>query len=230
MLRSESTAQLAAALAAAQGQFPKIPRDRTVRVKLRSGGEYTFAYAPLDTILECVRPALAKNGLAVTQAVVADEKGTEFVRTTLIHSSGEWIAGDQPLFVGSGDNAAQAYGGGVTYARRYGLTSLLCIAAEDDDDANGEGFERVPSRRQAAEPRRPKSDKDAKQDGEPGIYLSESQKRLLLAKAKAAGLEHEEGTDAALVQRYNRIDTRNINQVLADLSALRDQQQAEVPA
>jgi hypothetical protein len=33
--------------------------DRTVRVALKTGGSYTFSYAPLDTILREVRPALA---------------------------------------------------------------------------------------------------------------------------------------------------------------------------
>jgi hypothetical protein len=234
MQRSESIAKVAEALAAAQGEFPEIPKDRTVTVRSRrTETTYSFSYAPLDTILRCVRPALAKHGLALAQSVVVDEKGAELLRTSLLHSSGEWLANELPLFTGAGDNASQSYGQGLTYARRYGVTALLCIAAEEDDDGNGEDddFERVPRQRGAgSKPAPSRPPKDAKQDGDPGIYLSESQKRLLLAKAKAAGLEHEEGTDAALVQRYNRIDTRNINQILADLSAMRDQQQAEVPA
>ena len=36
------------ALAKAQAAFPAIPRDRTVKVTMKSGGTYSFAYAPLD--------------------------------------------------------------------------------------------------------------------------------------------------------------------------------------
>lgn len=246
MHRSESIAKVAEALAAAQGEFPAIPRDRTVTVQPKpkrkpDGSEYwpqpySFTYAPLDTILGCVRPALAKHALALSQAVVADEKGTEFLRTTLLHSSGEWLSNDIPVFTSGADNASQAYGSGLTYARRYGVTALLCIAADEDDDAGGTDGEGETKRaqRQAPAGGKPagqgkgagKPAASAYQDGEPGIHLSESQKRLLLAKAKAAGLEHEEGTEAALVQKFNRIDAKNINEVLAALGAMREQGEA----
>lgn len=234
MRHSESIAQVAAALAAAQGKFPSIPKDRTVTVqpkpkKKQDGTEYwpaaySFNYAPLDTILECVRPSLAEQSLALVQAVVADEKGAEFVRTTLLHASGEWFANDQPLFVGGGDNASQSYAAGLTYARRYGVTALLCVAADEDTDANGEDDDdRTPSRRGAppAKPAgkpAPKASAPVVSEGEPGIHgLSDSQKRMLVAKAKAAGLEHDEGTEVALVEKFTRIDLGNINSVLEQL-------------
>ncbi len=225
MRHSDSIAKVAEALAAAQGEFPEIPKSRTVRVKSkRTDTEYTFSYAPLDTILGCVRPGLAKNGLALAQAVVVDEKGTELLRTSLLHSSGEWISNEIPVFTGGGDNASQNYGQGLTYARRYGVTALLCIAAEEDDDGNGEdhNFTRVPPRAgerssNGKPASKPAGSKPVAQAGDPGIFLSESQTRLLLAKAKAAGLEHEEGVEAALISKFNRIDAGNINQVLAEL-------------
>lgn len=144
MNTSESFAQIAAALAAAQGEFPIIPRDRTVRVDIRDKqdrsrivGGYSFRYAPLETILEKTRPALAKNGLAITQSIVTDERGNEMLRTMLLHSSGEWMYCDVPIFTGSGDNQSQAYASGMTYSRRYGVTLILCVSADEDDDGNG---------------------------------------------------------------------------------------------
>lgn len=232
MLQSESIAQLAAALAAAQGEFPLIPKNRTVTVKTRTGGSYTFSYAPLDTILSCVRLALSKAGLALAQAVVTDANNTDNLRTYLFHSTGEFLANDTPIYNGGGDNASQAYGSGLTYARRYGITALLCIAADEDDDGNGAGddFERVTrgngeQRPPATAPKERKA-KSARQDGDPGIFLGDSQKRVLIAKAKTAGLEHAEGIDAALVNRYNRIDNQNVNDVLADLRALAEGREA----
>lgn len=143
---SATVSHLAGALAKAQGAFPVIPRDRTVTVKMRSrdgqpGGQYTFTYAPLSTIREKTRPALADAELAIVQAIIAEPTDgggvVEVLRTTLLHSSGEWLACDVPMFSGTGDNKAQAYNSGATYARRLGVTLLLCIAADEDDDGNG---------------------------------------------------------------------------------------------
>lgn len=124
---------IAAALATAQGEFGAVLRDKTVTVTMKSGGKYTFAYAPLESILHAVKPALAKNSLALTQAMLVAD-GKDYVETTLRHASGQTLANRIPLFVR--DDGPQAYGSALTYARRYGVTLLLCIAADDDDDGN----------------------------------------------------------------------------------------------
>lgn len=230
MHRSDSIAQLAAALAAAQGSFPRIPRDRTVTVRSRkTDTTYTFSYAPLDTILDAVRPHLAANGLAIVQGVVQCDKGAEYVRTSLLHSSGEWLAHDQPLFSGAAENASQAYASGMTYARRYGVTALLCLAADDDDDgnANDEG-QRGPRARPApkpaakAAPERHVGEREptpAAGDGDPGLHgLSPGMEKLLLAKAAAVNLDRE-----GLVRRFGRITPANINQVLGQLKPAPDE-------
>jgi len=233
MLRSEKIAQVASALAAAQGEFPPIPRNKTVTVKTRSGGAYTFSYAPLDAILGAVRSALAKAGLALTQAVVTDANNTDNLRTILLHSSGEFLANETPIYSTGGDNASQAYGSGLTYARRYGITALLCIAADEDDDGNGENDDFTRVTRGDGNERSPQTapkdrvQKSVRQDGDPGIFLGESQKRVLIAKAKAAGLQHDEGLDVALIHKYNRIDGNNVNAVLADLRALAERKATE---
>lgn len=147
MPSSPTVHRIAGALAKAQGDFPSIPRDRTVTVRMKEkpggggGGSYTFTYAPLSTIREKTRPALAAAELAILQAIIAEPTDgggvVEVLRTTLLHSSGEWLACDVPMFSGTGDNKAQAYNSGATYARRLGVTLLLCIAADEDDDGNG---------------------------------------------------------------------------------------------
>jgi hypothetical protein len=143
MLRSDTIAELAKALAQAQTAFDAIKRDRTVKVQTKTGGSYTFAYAPLDTILAAIRPALAQHGLALVQASHMDN-GAEFLRTTLLHASGENIANDTAVLVS--DRGPQAYGSALTYAARYGVTRLLCLASEEDDDGNaaeGHAAERI---------------------------------------------------------------------------------------
>jgi hypothetical protein len=127
------TANLAAALAAAQGAFPPILRTRTVKVQTKTGGSYTFSYAPLDTVLDAVRAALAENGLAITQLLGGDEHGPT-LRTLLLHESGEQLAAEVP--VGASGESPQAFGSAMTYMRRYSLVAMLGIASEEDDDGN----------------------------------------------------------------------------------------------
>jgi hypothetical protein len=123
---------LASALARAQAAFKPITRDKTVKVRTKAGGEYSFSYAPLEAILRAVTPALAKEGLALTQSIIVHE-GAEYLETTL-HLGAESISNRVKVLVG--DTGPQAYGSALTYARRYSITLLLCVCADDDDDAN----------------------------------------------------------------------------------------------
>jgi ERF superfamily protein len=127
------TNTLYSALAAAQGEFTPIKRDKTVKVSMKAGGSYTFSYAPLESILHATLPALSKHGLSLTQATVVVD-GKESVETLLFFTDGTCIRNLIPIFVR--DDGPQAYGSALTYARRYGVTLLLCVSADDDDDGN----------------------------------------------------------------------------------------------
>jgi len=134
MNHSEQINDIAAALSGAQGMFTNPQKNREVDVKMTAGGKYTFTYATLDAIMDMIRPALAANGLAVIHSLDKDDQGT-VCETRLLHSSGQWISTWVPVLVGESANA-QGWGGAITYARRYGLCSLLAIVADEDDDAN----------------------------------------------------------------------------------------------
>ena len=141
--RSASIAALAEALAAAQRNFATIPKDREVKVTTRTGGSYTFRYATMDAILSATMPALAEQSLAISQAL--SSWGDHYaVETTLYHKSGEWISNVTPMFVSGRQGTDgktyppgnQELGSAQTYARRYGVSALLCITADEDDDGN----------------------------------------------------------------------------------------------
>lgn len=167
--------RLTAALAKAQAAFGQISRSKNVRVRMKSGGEYRFSYAPLEEILGAVIPALSKNGLCIYQTIVPREKG-EAVQTVLAHESGETITNCVPIFVS--DQGAQAYGSGITYARRYGVTLILCVCADDDDDGNeADGNEREPMHR--AQPLE-------KESGKVQMYVTEFIKCAALNDAAGA--------------------------------------------
>lgn len=88
-------------------------------------------YADLNAIREACMPALHNNGISVLQPTVHIE-GRNFIKTVLLHESGETFEGLTEIIYNK-QNDAQAQGSGITYARRYGLQSLLNIGAEDDD-------------------------------------------------------------------------------------------------
>jgi hypothetical protein len=130
LLASPSCGQVCSALAIAQGAFktPKRTKEATIKGQ---GYAYTYRYAPLEEIVDAVKDALAQNGLARHQYLVA--RGSQPVMRTIIwHASGEWLASDYPIHPTK--EGAQGFASGVTYARRYGLSLALGLAPEDDDD------------------------------------------------------------------------------------------------
>jgi hypothetical protein len=89
-------------------------------------------YADLDCILEAVELPLAQCGLFIThQTIISDVFS---LKTSLIHAPSEQeLVCFYPLPEGA---KPQELGSAITYARRYSISSLLGITAEDDDDAN----------------------------------------------------------------------------------------------
>ena len=125
--RSQETAKLAAALASAQKAFAPIPKDREVTVKTKTGGSYKFRYATLDAIRAATMPALAEQGLAISQGL--RERGTNLwaVETMLLHASGEWISNVTPMIIQGREGSPpgnQELGSAQTYARRYGWSAI----------------------------------------------------------------------------------------------------------
>lgn len=95
---------------------------------------FKSSYITLDGILETVRPILAKNGLAVIQEATGDGEFI-FVRTKLIHESGDFLETDV-LKMKPAKNDPQQMGSCITYAKRYQLGALLGICESVDDDGN----------------------------------------------------------------------------------------------
>lgn len=124
-----------AALAKAQGEIGDIPRNRTVTVQPRSGGQsYHFKYATLSAIIDAIKKPLSGNGLAYTQAISHDAEGGFYVLTTTLYCGEQWISSKVPLIAEGGSN--QQFGSALTYMKRYALAALLGIAADEDDDGN----------------------------------------------------------------------------------------------
>jgi hypothetical protein len=128
-MRSENTNELAAALAKAQATIAPPKKGHKAEIK-SDKGSYGYSYADLADVIECYRKPLSDNGLAVAQTMAFDDGHITLI-TTLLHSSGQWISSEYPV---ASFQRAQEQGSAITYARRYSVTALLGIAAEDDDD------------------------------------------------------------------------------------------------
>lgn len=87
-------------------------------------------YADLADIIEAIREPLSQNGFAFTQMV---NGGT--LITILMHESGQSLTAETSLMLDK--QTMQGMGSAITYARRYALSAILGIAADDDDDGNG---------------------------------------------------------------------------------------------
>lgn len=95
-----------------------------------------WMYAPLEDILEQVRPILARHGFSLSHETEWPDKGTVLVVGILAHRQGHKR---RSKFMSAADtsgskNAVQALGSAVQYGRRYTTNDLLCIATRSEDD------------------------------------------------------------------------------------------------
>ena len=141
MTSSETIGAIAPALIKAQSQMQGITKEG-------KNPAFRSKYVTLDSILDTLRPILTSNGLMLTQGSTPPW-GVESitVESRIIHTSGEWISTTVTIPVTKPD--AHGLGSALTYGRRYSVSALLAISADEDDDANGavtpqDGYRRGP--------------------------------------------------------------------------------------
>lgn len=117
---------LAAALAAFQEALPAVHKGATGQVP----GRRSYKYADLSDLSATVLPLLAKHGLSWMTLPTYDEQGRFVLQYELLHTSGESRRGSYPLPTGS----AWDVGSALTYGRRYCLSAVTGVAADEDDD------------------------------------------------------------------------------------------------
>jgi hypothetical protein len=129
MTSSETIGAIAPALIKAQSQMQGISKEG-------KNPAFKSKYVTLDSILDTLRPILTSNGLMLTQGSQQPETmQTVTVESRIIHTSGEWISTTVTIPVTKPD--AHGLGSALTYGRRYSVSALLAISADEDDDANG---------------------------------------------------------------------------------------------
>lgn len=130
MRTSESITNILKAITAFQKEEINIFLDAEAEIRTKTGYSYKFKYATLPNIMSVIKPLLLKHGIIVMQPF---SNGNLY--TILMHESGEFIETEFKLPISEGMDK-QMIGSLITYFRRYMLTSLLGLVAEEDDDAN----------------------------------------------------------------------------------------------
>lgn len=148
--------EISKALMQFQAEMPKIEKNKSTKVKLKSGSEYKFDYADLDEIISKCYPVLTRFGLSISQTlgyvIVQAEMNSELfetIITSLHHVSGEVIKSEKIVpktkniyednrltAVNIDFDKAQEYGSYLTFLRRYMLCAIIGVVADSDEDGN----------------------------------------------------------------------------------------------
>jgi hypothetical protein len=162
--------------AEAQLNFEPIIKNKTVEVRTKTGGTYTFEYADLDEILSKTRVHLNKKGFAVSWTV---EQNLMVCR--LFHKDGEITSVAE---IKGQATSAQEMGALFTYFRRYTYTNLIGISSEDDNDASELQHSFKQTRAQPQQQSMPSVESKP-------VGLSEAQVRRLWAIAKSKSVSEQ---------------------------------------
>lgn len=128
MEKSDTITELAKALAKAQAAIEPA-------TKSSENPHFRSKYADLSSVWAACRKPLTDNGLSVVQMPVdAPTPGSVALTTLLLHTSGEYISSTVSAPLTKQD--AQGIGSALTYLRRYALSAIIGVVADDDDDGN----------------------------------------------------------------------------------------------
>jgi hypothetical protein len=158
-----SESALVSALVSAQAEMDGARKDS-------KNPHFKSTYASLESVVDAIKPALEKHGLAFIQKF-HEATGGVAVETIILHKSGEQLS-NGILMLPASKQDAQGYGSAITYARRYSLQSAFGIAPEDDDgNAACEKGDKTSSSQSSTKPKQPptKSSSQTLQDAANGI-------------------------------------------------------------
>lgn len=161
---SPTIGKIAAAIAKAQAVMGPAIKDREGVITGKEGRPgYRYGYATLAACFEALQP-FADNGIAIVQVPLDGGHNGVRVATYLLHESEEWIRGE--LWIPGNTSTPQGFGGTLTYARRYCLSALTGLAADDDDGATAQQAASAPVQSNGNTPRpasppKPPVDQDA---------------------------------------------------------------------
>lgn len=141
MKTSDNIQDIAKALVAAQKEIASAKKTAT-------NPFFKSKYADLGEVIDAIKGPLNAHGIAFLQ--LCDNGNGDTVTTVLLHESGQFIATETKVHAKADD--PQAFGSGVTYAKRYALQAALGLPTEDDDGNAAAGRAEPKTRPQPKQP------------------------------------------------------------------------------
>lgn len=178
-----SNVKISAALVRAQKKMGNATKDS-------KNPFFKSSYADLNSIREAVLPVFLEEGIAILQPTVSID-GKNYVRTLLLHESGEQLSCDTEIVVAK-QNDPQAQGSGISYARRYGLQSFLNVGAVDDDGEAAMG--RTSSPKTAAQ-KVPEASNEAPKAPQKAASFRAKKPEQTVASVQVPAISQESGGD-----------------------------------
>jgi len=122
--------------------------QQEVKVIHKATQGYGYSYTDLPKIFSEINPLMKKHGLGFTQLINTND-GHNYLVTILFHvESGEVLESSTlvPIVQLKGMNEYQCFGSGITYFRRYCLSSILGLVTDKDTNASGEQEKHEPKK------------------------------------------------------------------------------------
>lgn len=132
MKTSDQIDRITAAIATVQAKAEAVTKNKTVKVE-GDKARWESAYATLATLDAAVRPAMVEAGIALVQSIEAQQGGPVLV--TRIAVADQWIEVQHPIKPSR--DGAQAFGGGISFARRWALCAVFHLVPDDAEEGQG---------------------------------------------------------------------------------------------
>lgn len=171
MRTSETTSELIKAMIEAAPEISSIGKSKQA---------YGYKYATLDSLIDMLRAVLPKHGLWFIQ--MPTRTGDKSALSTMvIHSSGEWIEDTIEMTdteLQGKANDTQKIGASITYYRRYALSAIFGVSADEDVDGNVNNIQR-PAAKPQTQARPAEAKPQAQQKKNPTPYLEADFKKRI---------------------------------------------------
>lgn len=154
MITSPETNELLKAMIEAAPEISSISKSKQA---------YGYKYATLDSLIDMLRNVLPNHGLWFLQMPTRlDDRSV--LTTRVFHTSGQWLEDSIEMTdteLSGKTNDTQKVGASITYFRRYALSSIFGVAADEDVDGNLNNAKQAqPQSKPAPQPKPPQQKQD----------------------------------------------------------------------
>lgn len=113
--------------------FCKLQAQIKPAIKDATNPAFKSRYADLGAVWDAIKAPLQDAGFSIIQS--PNFEGDQmWLETIIMHVNGEKITGRYPIKPVKAD--PQGVGSAITYARRYSISAMLGVIADEDDDGN----------------------------------------------------------------------------------------------